>query len=127
MTNLEITNEAVSRVEENNKEYAQRLFLFAETWVKTQMKPFTCDDLKEAFYKAGNLPPRQPSVFGAPFRKLSKHKLIFDTQRTIKSKNPLAHDRPLRVWISKEYAIKQQTNAKINHQTLNIFDNNGGN
>ncbi len=126
MTNFEITNEAVNRVEENNKEYATRLFLFAEMWVKTQFKPFTSDDLKEAFYKDGNAPPRQPSVFGVPFRKLSKLKLIFDTERTIKSKNPSAHQRPLRVWISLEFSLKQQSNRKTDHKTLNIFENDVG-
>jgi hypothetical protein len=126
MTNLEITNEAVNRVEENNAEYAAKLFLFAETWVKTQMRAFSADDLKEAFYAAGNEPPIQPKVFGTPFRKLSKLKLIFDTERTRKSKNPLAHDRPLRLWISLEYSIKQQNNRLNNHQTLNIFENDVG-
>lgn len=110
-SNFQITNEAVSRVEENNKEYSDKLYAFAEDWVKTQMKPFTADDLKAAFYNQGNAPPRQPAVFGAPFRKLSKNKLIFDTERTKKSTNPDAHQRPLRVWISREYKQKQANNA----------------
>lgn len=121
MTPFEITNQAVEQVEENNKAYCDRLCAFAENWVKTQMKPFTADDLKKAFFNQGNAPPRQPSVFGVPFRKLSKRKLIFDTERTQKSKNPDAHQRPLRIWISKEYRIKQQQNRKSENLTFQLF------
>lgn len=121
MTPLEITNQAVEQVEENNKSYYNRLYAFAEEWVKTQMKPFTAEDLKRDFYKLGNSPPSQPSVFGAPFRKLSKNKLIFDTERTKKSTFPEAHQRPLRVWISFEYREKQQANRKIDNQTIKMF------
>lgn len=121
MTNFQITNQAVEKVEENSKAYCEKLYAFAENWVKIQMKPFTADDLKTAFFKQGNAPPRQPAVFGAPFRKLSKEHLIFDTERTVKSKNPNAHQRPLRVWISNEYRLKQQKCRKIEHKTLELF------
>ena len=121
MTNFEITNQAVEQVEENNKAYCNRLCAFAENWVKTQMRPFTADDLKKAFFNQGNAPPSQPSVFGVPFRKLSKRKLIFDTERTQKSKNPDAHQRPLRIWISKEYRIKQQQNRKSENLTFQFI------
>jgi len=120
MTAFEITNEAVENVEYNNKVYCEKLCDFAENWVKTQMKQFTAEDLKKAYFSAGNAPPSQPSVFGVPFRKLSKRKLIFDTERTIKSTNPEAHQRPLRIWISKEFKQKQSNNAKQD-QTLNLF------
>ena len=122
MTPFEITNQAVEEVENNNKSYCDKLCAFAEEWVKKQMKPFTADDLKKAFYNAGNRPPSQPAVFGVPFRKLSKRHLIFDTERTQKSTNPEAHQRPLRIWISKEYSLIQQANAsKINVNQISIF------
>jgi len=111
MTNFEITNEAVEDVSNNNIEHSKNIYFFAENWVKNQMKPFTADDLKQAYLDAGNPMPSQPAVFGAPFRKLSKNKLIFDTERTQKSKNPKAHQRPLRLWISLEYQLKQQSNT----------------
>lgn len=122
MTNLEITNQAVEEVESNNKAYSDKLCAFAELWVKKQMRPFTADDLKEAFYNDGNAPPHSPSVFGVPFRKLSHSKLIFDTERTKKSENKKAHDRPLRVWISLEYKLKQQSNREFKHETFNLFN-----
>ena len=121
MTPFEITNQAVEQVEENNKDYCDRLCAFAEDWVKTQMKPFTADDLKKAFFEQGNAMPSQPSLFGVPFRKLSKNNLIFDTERTQKSINPDAHQRPLRVWISKEYRLKQQQNRKSENLTFQLF------
>ncbi len=122
MTPFEITNQAVEQVEENNKAYCDRLCEFAENWVKKQMKPFTADDLKEAFFKEGNAPPSQPAVFGAPFRKLSKDKKIFDTERTVKSQRKENHNRPLRIWISAEYSLKQKTNREYNHQNFNLFN-----
>ena len=123
MTNFQITNQAVEQVEANNKAYYNKLFAFAENWVEKQMRPFTAEDLKNAFYKEGNLPPSQPAVFGAPFRKLSKLKLIFDTERTKKSENKKAHQRPLRIWISAKYRLSQQSNRQFDHQTFNLFNN----
>jgi len=123
MTPFEVTNQAVEEVEQNNKAYCDKLCAFAENWVKTQMKPFTADDLKKAFFNSGNAPPSQPAVFGVPFRKLSKNQLIFDTERTIKSTNKEAHQRPLRVWISKEYSLIQQANAsQQNRNQISIFN-----
>lgn len=120
MTPFQITNQAVEQVEDNNKVYCEKLCAFAEDWVKKQMKQFTADDLKKAYFEAGNPPPSQPSVFGVPFRKLSQSKQIFDTERTQKSTFKEAHQRPLRIWISKEFKQKQSNNAK-QEQTLNLF------
>lgn len=100
MTNFEITNQAVEEVETNNKAYSDKLYTFAKNWIKKQFKPFTIEDLKEDFYNEGNGPPAQPAVFGVPFRKLSKEKLIIDTERTKKSERKKAHQRPLRIWIT---------------------------
>jgi len=123
MTPFEITNQAVEEVEKNNQSHANAIYEFAEKWVKKQMKPFTAEDFKKAYYEAGNAPPAQPAVFGAPFRKLSSNKLIFDTQRTQKSTNKEAHQRPLRVWISKEYSLVQQANAsQHNRNQISIFN-----
>lgn len=119
MTPFELTNQAVQQVEDNNKVYCEKLCAFSELWVKTQMKPFTADDLKRAYFKAGNAPPSQPSIFGTPFRKLSRNHQIFDTERTMKSSFKEAHHRPLRIWISKEYRLRQQANRtadKSNNQ-----------
>lgn len=123
MNAFELTNQAVEEVEQNNQSHANSIYQFAENWVKTQMKPFTADDFKRAYYKAGNPQPSQPAVFGAPFRKLSKNQLIFDTERTQKSTNKEAHQRPLRVWISREYSQIQQANASQRNQNqISIFN-----
>ena len=120
MSPFEVTNQAVQQVEDNNKVYCDKLCAFAEIWVKSQMKPFTADDLKRAYYRAGNAPPSQPSIFGAPFRKLSRNQQIFDTERTQKSTFKEAHHRPLRIWISKEYRIIQSANRKYKQPELNF-------
>ena len=123
MTNLEATNNALKLVEQGNKLYANKLYLFAYNWVTKQMKSFTIDDLKTAFFAEGNDPPIEPRIFGTPFRRLSKEKLIFATDKTVKSKNVLAHNRPLTVWISKQFAEKQQKNRKIDNKLLTLnFD-----
>lgn len=75
MSNFEKTNKAVKDVADNNPEHYRNIYAFAEKWVKTQMKPFTADDLKQAYFYAGNPAPSQPAVIGAPFRKLSKNKI----------------------------------------------------
>lgn len=123
MSPFEVTNQAVEEVEKNNQSHANSIYQFAINWVKKQMKPFTADDLKKAYYEAGNVPPSQPAVFGVPFRKLSHRQLIFDTERTQKSTNKDAHQRPLRVWISREYSLIQQTKASQQHQNqISIFN-----
>lgn len=121
MRNFDLTNQAVKDVEVNNPEHYRNIYQFAEKWVSKQMKPFTADDLKQAYFDVGNPVPSQPAIFGAPFRKLSKNKLIFDTERTKKSENPQAHQRPLRLWISLEYRLKQQSNACKNNHTIDMF------
>ena len=123
MNAFELTNQAVEEVEKNNQSHATTIYEFAINWVKKQMKPFTVDDLKNDYYEAGNPPPAQPAVFGAPFRKLSSKHLIFDTERTVKSKRKESHQRPLRVWISREYSLIQQANASQQHQhQISIFN-----
>lgn len=122
MKNFEITNEAIKQVKENNRKYYEKVILFAQTWVKTQFKGFTSEHLKEAYYSHGNLKPIEPRVFGAVFRELSKDGLIFKNGFEL-SKNPKCHSRPQQIWISKEYRLKQQKNRKLEHQTLELFNN----
>lgn len=120
MNNFEITNEAVNQVRDNNFNYYSNVLVFAEIWVTTQMKAFTSENLKDAFYAAGNPKPKQPAVFGAVFIKLSKEKLIFK-HSTSNAKNPIAHCRLLQVWISKEFRLKQQANAVKDKSQISIF------
>lgn len=102
--------EALESVTFGNKQDYMLIFSFAETWIQKQFKPFSADELKQAYYDNGGLPPEQPSVIGAVFRDLSKGNLIYHHGYSV-SKNPVAHGRMLRTWISKEYKLKQQNNA----------------
>jgi hypothetical protein len=74
---IQTKEEAIESVMYGNKTDFNRIFSFAEQWVKTQFKWFSSDDLKEAYYSAGNQIPVQPSVFGAVFSNLAKACLIF--------------------------------------------------
>lgn len=112
--------EAIESVMYGNKEDFNRIFSFAEQWVKLQFKWFSSDDLKEAYYSSGNPIPIQPAVFGAVFANLSRSKLIFHFGFT-KSVHKVAHGRDLKTWISLEYKEKQKNNAKTKG-TLNMFE-----
>jgi hypothetical protein len=121
MNNFEITNEAVNQVRDNNFNYYSKVLAFAEIWVTTQMKAFTSENLKEAFYKKGNTKPNEPRVFGSIFRELSKNHLIFRNGYQ-KSTNPVCHPRPQTLWISKEFKLKQQANAVKDKNQISIFN-----
>lgn len=122
MNNFQVTNQAVEDCAENNNSNYQSILSFAKLWVQKQMKPFTSDDMKKAYYSEGNAPPRQPSVFGCVFRILSKDGFIKDTEKFRKTEFKKAHHRPLRIWISFQYSEKQSKNRKNDHETLNIFN-----
>jgi hypothetical protein len=107
---IQSKEEAIERVVYGNKHDYNKIFSFAEQWVKTQFKQFSSDDLKEAYYLAGNPIPVEPKVFGGVFSSLSKGKLIFHFGFT-KSKHKIAHGRDLKTWISLEFKNRQKQNA----------------
>ena len=111
---IQTKEEAIESVIFGNKSDYCLIFDFAEIWVKTQFRWFSSDDLKEAYYLAGNPIPVEPKVFGGVFSTLAKGKLIFHFGFT-KSKNPAAHKRDLKTWISLEYKQRQQRNATNNN------------
>jgi hypothetical protein len=115
---IETKEEAIERVVHGNKHDYMKIFSFAEAWIKLQFKSFSADDLKEAYYNAGNPVPVEPKVFGGVFSSLSKGKLIFHHGFT-KSKHKIAHGRDLKTWISKEFKMRQQNNAS-NKSTLKL-------
>lgn len=121
MTTTETTNQAINQVRDNNLEYYENLFLFAQEWFKTQFKGVTSEDLKTAYYALKNDEPREPKVFGAVFRKLSNSGLIFKHGFKL-SKNPKCHSRPIQIWISKEYRLTQQRNRKTVYPELGLFN-----
>ena len=43
-------NKAIEQVKENNPYDYAKLYNFASAWIKTQMRPFTSEDFKTAFY-----------------------------------------------------------------------------
>lgn len=106
--------------EKNSIDYA-KIRAFAIDWVKTQMRPFTSEDLKTAYLKE-NEAPQQPNVYGSVMNHLSRDKIIYShSYAAARLKN--AHSRILTVWISHEYRLKQQSNRLQpykNQATLNL-------
>jgi hypothetical protein len=49
MTPFEITNKAVDQVRDNHFNYYQKVIDFAETWVKSKMKPSTRQEMTNQF------------------------------------------------------------------------------
>lgn len=107
---IQLKEEAIESVMYGNKHDFNKIFSFSESWVKKQFKVFSADDLKEAYYLEGNLPPQQLNVFGAVFSNLAKAKFIFHYGFT-KSKHKVAHGRDLKTWISLELKNRQKQNA----------------
>lgn len=107
---IQTKEEAIESVVFGNKTDYNRIFSFAEQWVKSQFRWFSADDLKEAYYSAGNPAPVEPKVFGGVFNSLSRASFIYHFGYT-KSKNKAAHGRDLKTWISKEYKERQKNNA----------------
>lgn len=104
------TQEAIESVKQGNISYYQKALSFALEWCKIQMKPFTSEELKNAFYALGNNPPAEARIFGAVIVEVRKAGIIFPNGYK-KSENPICHSRPKTLWISLSYRLKQQKNA----------------
>lgn len=110
-TTQQLTQQAIDKVRDNNLETYNRILDFAKEWFKTQYKSVSSENLKSCYYLCGNTEVVEPRVFGAVFRKLSRDGHIFKNGFEI-SKNPICHNRPQQLWISKEYRMQQQKNRK---------------
>lgn len=115
----ELTEQAIERVRDNNIAYYFRALLFAEKWVSNQYKEFSSEDLKDAFY-IENEQPNEPRVWGAIMRKLSKENRIYKHDVGV-YKNPIGHGKPIFLWISHEFRMKQQSNAIKNKLQSKLF------
>lgn len=109
-TAIQSRNEALQRVEDNNAEFCAKATAFAETWATKQMKPFTVDDLKADYYKAGFERPREPRAWSAPILALLRQKIIFAQDKSVASKDPICNARKKQQYISREFSIKQARN-----------------
>lgn len=113
---------SLQQVRDNNPDDYSKLYSFASEWVKTIHKAFSSEDLKKAYFDAGNEQPRQLNIFGAVFNALSKEKAIYKKGVTC-AKLPQAHHRLLNTWISKEYRLQQQKNRLTNAQSQTALFN----
>lgn len=118
---LQTTDEAIETVKENNYGYYELGLNFSVKWVAEKMQPFTSEDLSKDMYLILGVPD-EVRVLGAIIRKLSKEgRIKFNGYSKYNAKQ--GHGKPVTVWISREYSLKQSQNAK-KEQTLNLFENN---
>lgn len=92
---------------------------FASEWVKKRFTSFTIEDLKNAFYGAGNAPPYNNSQYGGLLTAMRKEGLIFE-HGFAKVKRPNGKLKVVTVWISKEFKERQSNNRKGDKETLTI-------
>lgn len=102
------TEEAIKQAEENaSQEWAtlawQTLKLIAENRLE-----FTTDDLWAELERYPNITTHEPRAMGAIMRKAIKHKWIQPTGRYVKTKRPIAHQKPIAVWKSLAYRDPEQ-------------------
>jgi len=88
---------------------------FAKEFIKTQMKPFTSEQVKNKFHER-NDEPQEPRIWGAIFKELKRDNLIVHHGYS-KYLNPKGHGRPVSLWISREYSQKQKNCRKANSKT----------
>lgn len=116
---LQTKKEAIETVKENNYGYYELGFNFAVKWVAEKMHPFTSEDLSKDMYLVLGY-PEEPRVLGAIIQKLSKEGRI-KAQGWTTYKAIQGHGKPARIWISKEYSLRQAENRKLKHPSL--FEN----
>ena len=119
MEQVQTKDEAIESVKNGDLNYYLKCLSFSREWVSKQFKPFSSEDLKQAYFELGNEEPRQPSIFGAVFNALSKENRISHYDY-VTAKNKQAHGRILRRWISAEYSEKQRQNASKKEQSLKL-------
>lgn len=96
-------------------QYYTNAIEFAKEFIKVQMKPFTSEQVKDKFHET-NDESNEPRVWGAVFKELKKEQLIIHHGYS-KYKNPKGHQRPVSLWISREYSQKQKNCRKANSKT----------
>lgn len=95
------------------------LLNFASAWVKKRFTSFTIEDIKNAYYGAGNAPPDNTAVFGALITNMRIDGLIFE-HGFMKVRRPNNKMKVVTVWISREFREKQSNNRKADKESLTI-------
>jgi hypothetical protein len=98
-TNVEITNEAVERVERNADERWKFAALTAVIYLSHRRAEFTTDDVAE-FLSHTDVTTHEPRAMGAVMRRAARQGFIVATDRYRPSTRPQAHQNPKRVWRS---------------------------
>lgn len=92
------------------------LYLFASQWCKNHKGLFTCEDMKKAYFDAGNTAPNNHNHFGLVFKTLSAEGVILH-RGFEKAKNPLAKGRWIQVWVSAKTSETKTNNRSYTAKT----------
>jgi hypothetical protein len=95
-----------------------KLYSLSKEWVSKRMKSFTSIDLKNYFLTSyGYSVPSY--VLGRVFQNLVNDSLIRHTD-FVSVKDYRNKAKHIKVWVSREYSLKQQKNAKSDKDSLTL-------
>ena len=89
---------AIKKVSEGKNNYYLECYAYAVKFIKKHSS-FTSEDIIDSYVKKGANLPKEPRVWGAVMRELSKNSLIVHN-RIVLYKKPCGHSKPIREWKS---------------------------
>lgn len=90
-----LKEDALERVEENNRDWVDTAE-FVILWLAKERDELTSDDVWDHLHDV----PTEPRAMGAAFSRAAGRGAIEATDRTVRSRRPACHRRPVRVWKS---------------------------
>lgn len=97
------TDEAIKQVAENMDIQWQKLAWETLKLIAENHPEFTTDDLWAVLDRYPDITTHEPRAMGAIMRKAVKHRWVVTTGRYVKTKRPIAHQKPIAVWKSLAY------------------------
>lgn len=94
----ELRDEAISQVESAMNRQWRNIALCAVRVLADRGDPFTTDDVWEKVSRL-TITTHEPRAMGAVMQRAAKLGLIKATDRTVQSRRPRCHARPVRVWM----------------------------
>lgn len=95
----ELRDEAISQVESAMDRQWKHIALAAVRVLAERGDPFTTDDVWAKVEGLSLATTHEPRAMGAVMQRAAKLGLIKATDRTVQSRRPRCHARPVRVWM----------------------------
>ena len=102
----------IQQVADGKYNFYDECLAFAENWLKAQTSVFTSENLIADYNKTNHAAPKEPRVWGAVIKKLSKNKLI-TLVRYEAYKKSSGHGKPCAVWARTNAPVKSWVVPKI--------------